>query len=176
MHNNITDTSELVGLPEIDLEADTARWTSAFYSIEFARISQIAPDDSDHDAFRMSAWGLSNGMSQLLRDYTDEQVKSAVDWLVIQQNAHVVMLLGDAMREFHFDFKLLDQMFITIDAELFLPRGLRMHVTCITNIVQVGTDSAELDKFVAVLDPGEASKYVQERRGMTVASPPKHVH
>lgn len=175
MHNNATDTSDIRPIPQIDLEADTARWTSDFYRIEFDRISQIIPENVDDDTFRVSAWGLSTGLSQLLASYSAVQVKTAVDWLVIRQNAHMVVMLGEAMRSSDFDFRLLDQMFITIDAELFLPRGLRMHVTCITNIVQVGADSAELDKFVAVLDPGEAETYIQERRGMTVASTPKHI-
>ena len=75
-----------------------------------------------------------------------------------------------------FNFEMIDQIFISIDAELFLPRGLRMHVTCITNIVQVGSDQEMLDKFVAVLDPGEATTYVSERRGMTVSKNPNAIH
>jgi hypothetical protein len=56
----------------------------------------------------------------------------------------------------------LQNLFIATNAELFLPRGLKIVVSCVTNIVPRREDDT-VDKFVAVLDPSEAQLYIQER-------------
>lgn len=175
MHNRFTPPQNTPEQPHFDLEADTARWTSPAYEIKFGRINEMTSQAYEHENFRISAVGLSAGLMGLLADYRDEQLRSSIDHLIYQQNAHVVILLDHAMNSEGFDFERLDQIFIAIDAELFLPRGLRMHVTCITNIVQPG-DDRQLDKFVAIVDPGEAEKYVSERRGMTFVSDRNSIH
>lgn len=160
----------------IDLETDTARWASPAYQVTFGHVSEITPQQYDYNSFRVSAWGLSEGLSHLLKGYSQSELQSALDWLIISQNAHMVVMLNQAMESDSFDYNMLDQIFVTIDTELFLPRGLRMHVTCVTNIVQIDVDTATLDKFVAVLDPGEARQYVQERRGMTITTTQDTIH
>ncbi|MGB7337842.1 MAG: hypothetical protein WBC91_03035 [Phototrophicaceae bacterium] len=176
MYDKTTEMTILEAPLVIDLKADTARWTSSFYSVEFEQLSEIVSEQPDSEAFRISAWGISRGLHHLLGDYSAHEIKQAADWLVIHQNAHVVVLLSEAMTDADFNFSVLDQVFISIDAELFLPRGLRMHVTCITNIVQAGSDLSSLDKFVAILDPGEARKYILERRGTHVSSQSAAIH
>mgnify|MGYP006979900638 CR=1 FL=1 len=175
MHNRQSMPHNLPQPRHADLEADTARWTSPAYDVKFGRVEEVPAQSYEHENFRMSAIGISAGLMELLSDYRAEKLRSSLDHLLFQQNAHVVILLDRAMSNDEFNFEMLDQIFIAIDAELFLPRGLRMHVTCVTNIVQPGDDS-QLDKFVAVLDPGEAEKYVAERRGMTFATDSNIIH
>lgn len=149
---------------------DTERWTSPAYQVKFDQIALIDSQENPNASFRLSAWGLSVGLRQLLADYSDEDVRKAVDWLTIQQNAYVALMLEDTLLNFEqrLDLPMLDQIFISIDTELYLPKGLRMMVTCITNIVQVDEHNHELDKFVAVVDPGEAHIYAVERRGISM--------
>lgn len=160
----------------VDLTTDTARWTSPAYDVKFGQISELTSQQQDYNSFRVSAWGLSRGLSHLLKDYSQRELQSALDWLIISQNTHMVVMLNQAIEFEGFGYDMLDQIYVTIDTELFLPRGLRMHVTCITNIVQVDAESGALDKFVAVLDPGEARQYIQERRGMTIQTTAQNVH
>jgi hypothetical protein len=112
----------------------------------------------------------------LLRDYSDGQVEDAARWVTMQQNG----LVADILEQMSFDTRLgaaplppLEQLFITVDAELYLPRGLRLPVTCVTNIVPHERDDDGLEKFVAVLDPGEVQPYIQERRERLFFDPPK---
>ena len=175
MHNrpSITPEENRIERYPVDLEADTARWTSPAFQIRFGHITELAQQSYEIEAFRVSAWGLSEGLSQLLSDYPSSMLHHTLDTLIVNQNAHMVMMLNEAMTISDFNYDILDQVFITIDTEIFLPGGLRMHVACVTNIAQVNSDTATLDKFVAILDPGEAEHYIRERRGMTL-SPKRH--
>lgn len=157
---------------------DTERWTSSAYQIKFSQISLVDTQDNPDDSFRMSAWGLSTALRQLLSDYSEQDIQTASDWLIIQQNAYVAMMLEDAMMGFGspLDLPMLDQIFISIEAEIFLPKGLRMLVNCITNIVEVDASTHALDKFVAIVDPGEAQHYILERRGMSEAIHTTMIH
>lgn len=159
------------------LTLDTERWTSSAYQIKFDQIALIDSQENPDASFRLSAWGLSSSLRHLLADYNDEDIRKAVEWLTIHQNAYVALMLEDAMLKGQkSDLPTLDQIFISIDTELYLPRGLRMIVTCITNIVQVDDNNHELDKFVAVVDPGEAHIYAVERRGISMINPNTRKH
>lgn len=153
-----------------NLHDHTQRWTSSAYQINFGLISLVDSKQFQHESFRLSAWGLSTNLNQLLADYSDNEIRESVNWLTLQQNTYVAIMLEDAMLNLGTELNLMmiDQIFIAVDAELYLPRGLRMIVTCITNIVQIDAEKHELDKFVAVVDPGEAHIYTQERRIMNV--------
>lgn len=176
MHNRPLEPDEKkIEHYPVDLEADTARWTSPAYQVHFGHIAELA-QQLEIETFRISAWGLSEGLSQLLADYASSGLHSALDWLIVRQNAHMVMMLNDAMTTDEFNYDILDRIFITIDTEIFLSGGLRMHVTCVTNIVRVDSETAALDKFVAVLDPGEAEHYIRERRGMTLSTKRHTIH
>jgi len=157
---------------------NTARWTSPAYDVQFGQIDIVTPNDMTEQTFRLSAWGLSLGLRLLLTEYSDQEIRQAISWLTIQQNAYVAMMLEQVMMsaEWTVGVPPLDHLFLSIDAELYLPRGLRMVVTCVTNIVTLSVDDAALDKFVAVLDPGEAHLYVQERRGMNLPDTIQVVH
>lgn len=165
MYNRQNNTVD-VTLNQQDIAAQTARWTSPAYDVNFGQIDAVHTDHLQEQSFRLSAWGLSSGLRSLLEDYSDDDIRKAISWLTIQQNAYVAMLLDQVSiaPEWDTTTPTLNQLYFAIDAELFLPRGLRMVVTCVTNIV--ASSDGELDKFVAVLDPGEAYLYVQERRGM----------
>ncbi|GAB5492372.1 MAG: hypothetical protein Phog2KO_25870 [Phototrophicaceae bacterium] len=162
-------------LPE---QVDTERWTSSAYQIKFSQISLVDSQENPNASFRMSAWGLSTGLKHLLTDYSEKDIQTSADWLTIQQNAYVAVMLEDAMMSFGntLELPMLDQIFISIDAELFLPNGLRMLVTCITNIVQVNDQTHDLDKFVAIVDPGEAQSYILERRGTSSSIHSRFAH
>jgi hypothetical protein len=147
---------------------DTARWTSSAYQIRFGQIALVQPQAQTETAFALSAWGVSQGVKALLETYSDTEIQQAAEWLTMQQNAMVAQMLEQMSYELRMDgatLPPLEDLFITIDAELFLPRGLRMDVTCVTNIVPQGDENDSLQKFVAVLDPSEARAYILERRG-----------
>jgi hypothetical protein len=166
--DNMTITSES------DRTPDTGRWTSQAYQVQFARVEEvprIQPDATDPDymesPFHMSAWGISKGLYSLLEGYTPREIYDATGWLTTMQNHLVVDALEQMKYDAYYDgqhMPPLEYLFIAIDAELYLPRGLKMHVTCVTNIVPHSDKSDELDKFVAVLDPGEAKSYILERK------------
>ncbi|MEO0599207.1 MAG: hypothetical protein AAF126_24060 [Chloroflexota bacterium] len=158
---------------------DTARWTSPAYAIKFAQIDRVTTPDAHESPFRLSAWGMSAGLRTLLADFTDSEINQAVQWLTSYQNEHLIYMLEKAHRDEGLDRMMpsLDHLFIAIDAELYLPRGMRIVVTCVTNIVPFDNeDIHDLDKFIAVLDPGEVNHYIRERRGMNLQSHVKHVH
>ena len=176
MHDRLPQLDEHLTAFPVDLEADTARWTSPAYHIRFGHIAELTQQQFDIEPFHVSAWGLSDGLSHLLMDYEAIALHPAFEDLISQQNAHMVLMLNQAMEASDFNYEVLDQVFISIDTEIFLPRGLRMHVTCVTNIVQVDIENASLDKFVAVLDPGEVEHYIRERRGMTISTKRHVIH
>ena len=177
MHNRPVepDANKIEHYP-VDLEADTARWTSPAFQVRFGHIAELEQQQHEIEPFRVSAWGLSEGLSQLLADYTSSGLHSALDWMIVHQNARMVMMLNEAVVAQDFNYDILDRVFISIDTEIFLRGGLRMHVTCVTNIVQVDSETSALDKFVAVLDPGEAEQYIRERRDMIVPPNQNTVH
>lgn len=160
----------------VDLESDTARWTSDAYNVRFDKIGESTQQDFDVNNFRMSAWGLSTGLAHLLQDYTPQQLENSLNWLISNQNPHMIALLNQAIDSGDMDYSSMDHIFIGIDTELYLRDGLRMHVICVTNIVQIDAERGILDKFVAVLDPGEADHYIRERRGMTFAKQSPTIH
>lgn len=153
----------------------TARWTSTVYGVQFGQVALLEPQPDQTIAFQMSAWGLSKGLRTLLADYSDAEVSRGIEWLMTYQTILVVNMLEQISMESRF-MPSLEQIFLSIDAELFLPRGLRMSVTCITNIVPRNNDDDGLDKFVAVLDPSEAQAYIQERRGLSLPNADERVH
>jgi hypothetical protein len=151
-------------------EIDTSRWTSSAYQIQFGQISYVVPHAQQETAFALSAWGISQGLKALLETYSDSDIKAAAEWLTMQQNTLVAQMLEQMSYELRLEgaaLPPLENLFITIEAEMFLPKGLRMDVTCVTNIVPVTHDEEDdsLQKFVAVLDPSEARAYILERRG-----------
>ncbi len=156
-----------------DTPPDTGRWTSPVYRVQFARVEQVqsVPYDEEQDylepPFHLSAWGISNGLYSLLDDYSDRAIYDATAWLTTTQNRLVVTALEqmsqDTLRHEE-PMPSLEYLFIAVEAELYLPRGLRMPVNCVTNIIPHGADTNALDKFVAVLDPGETRFYIQERK------------
>jgi hypothetical protein len=154
---------------------DTNRWTSPVYNVQFGQVSIVAPEAEQEAAFKVSAWGLSKNLRSLLKDYSDAHVREATEWLTLQQNA----LVADVLEQMQYSGQAippLEHLFIAIDGELFLPNGLRMLVTCVTNIVPHGTPSDGLDKFVAILDPGESDKYVIERKGVGLPTFGERIH
>lgn len=145
---------------------DTGRWTSDVYTVQFGQIEHLSNTQEGDNAFRYSAWGMSSALRELLADYSDSKIRNGAQHLTVQQNHFV----GELLAHFALDWSrnnepmpALETLFFTVDAELFLPHGLRMHVVCVTNIVPVN-DHEALDKFVAILDPGEAAAYVAERK------------
>jgi hypothetical protein len=154
---------------------DTNRWTSPIYNVQFGQVAVVEPEPEQEAAFAVSAWGLSKNLSSLLKDYSDTHVREATEWLTIQQNALVADVL-DQMQYSRQGIPPLEHLFIAIDGELFLPNGLRMLVTCVTNIVPHGTPADGLDKFVAILDPGESDTYVGERKGVGLPTLGERIH
>lgn len=158
---------------------DTERWTSEAYQVRFGRIDTVEPADEEPVGFRVSAWGLSKRLHSLLDDYSDRDIHDATEWLTAQQNN----IVADILHQMSFNSQheqasmpSLDQLFITVDAELYLPRGLRMIVSCVTNIVPHGTAHDGLDKFVAILDPTEVETYIFERKGSSTSQPNERLH
>lgn len=155
-----------------DEEQATARWTSPIYAVKFGQVEHIPYYPDEQDAFQMSAWGVSAVLRELLADYSDTQIRSSAEWLTLQQNQVVgEMLVMSQMEQQILNDKMapLETMFFVVDSELYLPRGLRMQVACITNIVPLGEPDYGLDKFVAIVDPGEVSTYIAERRTQGMA-------
>ncbi|MCA9912489.1 MAG: hypothetical protein KC496_04055, partial [Anaerolineae bacterium] len=116
----------------------TSRWTSRAYEVQFGQIETLKSGEEEFSAFTLSAWGLSRDLRSLLSDYSDGQIQDAAKWVTMQQN----VLVADILEQMSYDTQMgvatlppLEHLFITVDAELFLPRGLRMPVTCVTNIV-----------------------------------------
>lgn len=143
---------------------DTARWTSGAYRVQFDTVKYM-PGSGDDDMFDVSAWGISHSLRHLLADYRDEEIRNAAEWLAGNQSTLVANLLEDmAVNAYHQGEAMppLQNLFIATNAELFLPRGLKIVVSCVTNIVPRREDDT-VDKFVAVLDPSEAQLYIQER-------------
>lgn len=144
----------------------TARWTSNTYRVRFHTVQSIAETDtSDFNAFQMSAWGISRQLREFLSDYTDGEIRTATEWLAIYQNQMVVDALEMMVQNAHMSGKRvpeLENTFIAVEVELFLPRGLKIPVNCVTNIVPASDDDG-MNKFVAVLDPAETRLYIDER-------------
>ncbi len=154
----------------------TSRWTSRAYGVQFGQIETLKTGEEELSAFTLSAWGVSRDLRALLGDYSDGQIEDAARWLTMQQNN----LVADILEQMSLDTRLgtatlppLEHLFITVDAELYLPRGLRLPVTCVTNIVPHDDDDDGLEKFVAVLDPGEVQPYIEERRERDPFNPPR---
>lgn len=157
---------------------DVERWTSTAYRIRFGQVEFVQTPPDQEGAFHISAWGISKSLRDLLSDYSNQQIHDATAHLTLQQNS----IVAEILEQVSFSSRLeggmipsLEELFIAIHAEIYLPRGLRMLVTCVTNIVSHGED-AGLDKFVAILDPGEAQMYVQERKGNSTPSSDKMFH
>lgn len=145
---------------------NTERWTSMAFQVQFEQIQHIQ-NDIDADAFRLSAWGISRDLRNLLAAYTDRQITTATMYLTAQQNPIVANILEHVTREARHHNRSLDpveNLFITVGGELFLPHGMRMPVACVTNIVPNGEYEDGIDKFVAVLDPAEVPTYIYERK------------
>ena len=172
MYNSHT---KIEATPAPNVPFDTNRWTSPVYKIRFGHVSIVENEPEQEAAFTVSAWGLSNNLSLLLRDYSAAHIREATEWLTIQQNA----MVADVLERMQYSGRVvppLEQLFIAIDGELFLPNGLKMHVTCVTNIVPHGNTADGLDKFVAILDPGETDTYIIERKGVGLPTFGERVH
>lgn len=160
-------------------QADVQRWTSPAFRVQFGQIAFVEAQAEQEKTFRLSAWGLSESLCNLLSDYSNSQIQEAVGWLTMQQNS----LVAEMLEQMSFEARLsgsmipsLEQLFVAIETELYLPRGLRMPVTCITNIVPHGRPMEALDKFVAVLDMSESQVYIQERRGTGTTPQTERLH
>jgi hypothetical protein len=151
---------------EIDIVFETSRWTSGAYEVQFGQIGIVEANPEQAAPFQLSAWGLSKDLRELLGDYSDTDVSRAVEWMMLQQTRMVVHMLEQITIEQGF-VPPLENLFISVEGELFLARGLKLLVVCITNIVPCGNENEGLDKFVAVLDPGEARNYIEERQGLS---------
>jgi hypothetical protein len=144
------------------------RWTSSAYRIRFGQIAFVYPEPDQEAAFRVSAWGISENLRYLLADYSDEHIRQTAEWLTIQQNTLVADVLDQVQNDPYLvedGIPPLEHIFISFNSEMYLKGGLRLSVICVTNIVPYGQPTAGLDKFVALLDPGEAKTYIRERRG-----------
>lgn len=150
----------------------TARWTAPAYAVKFGQVEQLPQAPEEQRAFGVSAWGVSVVIRDLLADFSNTQVRDSAEWLTLQQNQLVSEMLVMSQIDWfrvHEPAPPLENMFFSIDTELFLPRGLMMHVTCVTNIVPRGGAEDGLDKFVAILDPGEVPPYIAERKSYGMA-------
>lgn len=161
-------------------QSDTARWTSNAYHVQFATIEQIDASDEHDEAFGMSAWGLSRNLQQLLVDYADSAIRHSTRWMAAYQNQLVADALQDMVEQAMLageNIPDLQDLFIAIETELYLPHGLRMPVCCVTNIIPRGSTPAEgMDKFVAILDPSETRAYINERSGNVVPTFEDRLH
>jgi|GEM_PF-2232773 len=159
--------SDSAAYDEQDWLARTSRWTSSSYQIQFDTIALLTTeDDDDEDNFDLSAWGISQSLRDLLADYHDEDVLSATEWLASYQSLLVAQVLEEmahSARRERSSIPPLHRLFITLEAELYLPHGLRMPVSCVTNIVPYETSGGSVDKFLAILDRGETLAYIEER-------------
>jgi hypothetical protein len=147
---------------------DLTRWTSEGYQVRFGQVA-LLPISNHDSSFQTSAWGISACLCNLLAVYTDEERAEAGQWLALQQNDAIALMLDDLdflSRISHKQSQLIEDFFFPVDSELFLPRGLRMDVICVTNIVPDPDSGEGLEKFVAVLDHSEVEQYISERRGI----------
>lgn len=161
-------TAHQVGVIRPIHSIDLTRWTSEGFQVRFGQVA-LLPITNQDSQFQSSAWGISTCLCDLLDEYSDEERAEAGRWLTLQQNGAVAMMLEDITYEFQASNKqvpALEDLFFPIDAELFLPRGLRMDVICVTNIVPDPDSGEGLEKFVAVLDHSEVEQYINERRGI----------
>ncbi|MCA9885940.1 MAG: hypothetical protein KC546_15975 [Anaerolineae bacterium] len=165
MHDNNHDKTQEVPMSGNQWQSDTARWTSNAYQVQFDTVQYLQSNEDD-ESFRMSAWGMSHRLRLLLGDYRDDEIRSATEWLANHQNMIVADMLEDmALHSFRQGETMppLHTLFIAVETDLFLPRGLKINVSCITNMVPDDDSDDSVDKFVAVLDPSEAHLYVMER-------------
>jgi hypothetical protein len=161
-------TAHHTSAPRSIRTSELSRWTSAAFQVRFGHIAMLPTHIHDKN-FNMSAWGLSTTLCDLLDQYSREEIAEAGRWLTIQQNAMVAMMLEEITFEAHMSRKqapAIEDLFFSLDAELYLPRGLRMDVICVTNIVPDQESDDGLEKFVAVLDYSEVEQYIIERRGV----------
>ncbi|MGJ3237974.1 MAG: hypothetical protein ACFE0Q_04650 [Anaerolineae bacterium] len=173
MHNNSLPSQSLTGTDHTAITTQTARWTSPAYGINFGHIAKMPIDEQEANIFRFSAWGLSSSLSRLLAHYPESQVKASAQALIADQHEHVIVALEQIISGMNSEFYTsdLDHIFVTVpNCDMFLAGGLRLPVTCVTNILQVkgGPEVATLNKFVAVLDAGEVQPYITERMGMII--------
>lgn len=178
MHDNNYDETQEMPMPHHEWHSETARWTSSAYQVQFDTVQYLHADEQD-DVFRMSAWGMSQRLRSLLSDYRDEEISSATQWLANYQSNVVADLLEDlAVQTFRQGESMppLHTLFIAVETELFLPHGLKINVSCVTNIVPEDESEDSLDKFVAVLDPSEAQLYVMERSDGYVPQRTQYLH
>lgn len=156
-------------------EFDSSRWTSEVYTIQFGQISTTRQKAKGESIYRMSGWGVSQSLRSLLADYSNDAVRQAVEWMADRQNEIVLDILEELQYQ-PTQILSIEQLFIAVDTELFLTKGLRMPVTCVTNIVPYGNIASGLEKFVAILDPSEANQYIAERKGTSMVEPGERFH
>lgn len=162
-----------------DPTIDTERWTSPSYHIQFETIEYVLAEPDDDETFDMSAWGISRGLRALLADYSDWQVAVSTRRITGYQSQVVANVLENMAMDAQSrgeSIPPLEHLFIAIDGMLFMPDGLRVDVCCVTNIVPRGEPEDGLDKFVAILDPGEAQFYIDERTGANLPPDNGRVH
>lgn len=159
-------------------DAETSRWTSSSYRVRFDTVGTIDTAEGDEE-FNLSAWGISRSLRQFLVDYNDFEILEASHRAAMYQNTIVIDVLDDMMRSAYKSGKPLPRLentFIAIEVEMYLPRGLKVPVCCVTNIVPGNGEDDTMDKFVAVLDPAEARAYIDERAGPLEASGSTFIH
>lgn len=163
--NSSTDSNP-VSTGHTNLHDLTARWTSPAYSVNFGLLASIEDDDMERDIFSRSVWGVSEGLRELLSDYSDIRLRQSATWLTLQQNHMVARMLDDLAGDTSYQMpslSTLEKLFIVIDSELFLP-GLKLVVTCVTSVMLDEDEEDGITRFVALLDPGEVQQYITERQ------------
>lgn len=157
---------------ELNWEDATARWTSAHFQVRFGSVRFVTHDADNESAFSLSAWGISEALHELLADYGDEVLHEATAFLTSRQSQIVAELLNEITHDVRRNGEImpaLEDLFIAVNVDLYLPRGLKMIVTCVTNMV-MHEDDYGIEKFVAILDPGEVQIYIDERRSGQTAN------
>ena len=71
MHDRFSVENHLPEQSIIELDSDTARWTSPAYGVRFGRVAEVMGQAAQQETFRVSAWGLSAGLTDLLADYSE---------------------------------------------------------------------------------------------------------
>lgn len=157
---------------ELNWEDATARWTSSHFQVRFGSVRFVTHDADKESAFSLSAWGISEALHELLADYGDDVLHEATAFLTSRQSQVVAELLNEIAHDVRRSGEImpaLEDLFIAVNVDLYLPRGLKMIVTCVTNMV-MHEDDYGIEKFVAILDPGEVQIYIEERRNGQMAN------
>ena len=160
-------------------DAETARWTSPTYNVQFATVAYVDQQPEGEYSFDLSAYGISRLLYSMLDDYSAGDLRQAAEWVTTHQNhvvADILQNMAIAAHQSGETIPALQDLFIATETELYLPHGLKMPVGCVTNIVPRGTIDDGMDKFVALLDPSETKAYIDERAEFINGRLDQHIH